>query len=438
MFNSIVIDVAIGLVLVYLLLSLVCSAVRETLAGVFKTRAKLLEQGIAELLKAAPGAAPDQTSLIQSFFEHPLITVLYGGDYRPAASKRAAWVRPSSLPSYIPKRAFSTALLDLAARGPIADSATMLDPGMPAPALTADAIRAGVARLGSARVQRVVLHALDASRGDLDKARESLEAWYDSAMDRVSGWYKRRTQFTLFGVGLLLTVIADVDTIRITRQLYTDPVRRDVAVAVAGNVSRDTALRTSEPQTRGVAGGNQPSATVGQRALARLDSIGLPIAWQGVTVASFGRPTSAEWGTIWGHVKASVVGWLLTAFAISLGAPFWFDTLSRIMVVRSTIKPHEKSPEEASQDRQTESRDLRIAPAVVFPKGDGASLAGVPTVSVSAPVVSAAGAGAASTAATTASAGVMPETPPTEHVEGDAAEFQPHEWETGEPNGGVL
>src|SRR3954449_1314431 len=169
MFNSIIIDVAIGLVLVYLLLSLVCSAVREALAGVFKTRAKLLEQGIAELLKPTPGAAPGEASLIQTFFEHPLITVLYGGDYRPATSKRAAWVRPSSLPSYIPKRAFSTALLDLAARGPLSDSVTALEGSGPTSALTVDAVRAGVARLGSVRVQRVVLHALDASRGDLDK-----------------------------------------------------------------------------------------------------------------------------------------------------------------------------------------------------------------------------------------------------------------------------
>jgi hypothetical protein len=45
-------------------------------------------------------------------------------------------------------------------------------------------------------------------------------------------------------------------------------------------------------------------------------------------------------------------GWLLTALAITLGAPFWFDLLNKIMVIRSTVKPHEKSPEESSEDRQ--------------------------------------------------------------------------------------
>jgi hypothetical protein len=47
-----------------------------------------------------------------------------------------------------------------------------------------------------------------------------------------------------------------------------------------------------------------------------------------------------------------LLGWLLTAGAISLGAPFWFDLLNKFMVIRSTVKPHEKSLEEGSEDRQ--------------------------------------------------------------------------------------
>jgi hypothetical protein len=43
-------------------------------------------------------------------------------------------------------------------------------------------------------------------------------------------------------------------------------------------------------------------------------------------------------------------GWLLTGMAISLGAPFWFDLLNKFMVVRSTIKPQEKSQTEPSKD----------------------------------------------------------------------------------------
>jgi len=45
-----------------------------------------------------------------------------------------------------------------------------------------------------------------------------------------------------------------------------------------------------------------------------------------------------------------ILGWLVTALALSLGAPFWFDLLNKFIVVRSTVKPKEKSPEEQSKD----------------------------------------------------------------------------------------
>jgi hypothetical protein len=46
----------------------------------------------------------------------------------------------------------------------------------------------------------------------------------------------------------------------------------------------------------------------------------------------------------------SLIGWSITALALSLGAPFWFDLLNKFIVVRATVKPKEKSPEEPSKD----------------------------------------------------------------------------------------
>ena len=51
-------------------------------------------------------------------------------------------------------------------------------------------------------MQRAILLAIDTAEGDLQKAQANLEAWYDSTMDRVSGWYKRSTQWILFAIGL--------------------------------------------------------------------------------------------------------------------------------------------------------------------------------------------------------------------------------------------
>jgi hypothetical protein len=43
-----------------------------------------------------------------------------------------------------------------------------------------------------------------------------------------------------------------------------------------------------------------------------------------------------------------------------LGAPFWFDVLNKFMVIRSTVKPYEKSPPEASEDRQNRSNKVEV------------------------------------------------------------------------------
>jgi hypothetical protein len=67
------------------------------------------------------------------------------------------------------------------------------------------------------------------------------------------------------------------------------------------------------------------------------------------------------------QVATHLLGWLITAFAVSLGAPFWFDLLNKIMVIRSTVKPREKSREEGSEDRPAPSGAqtvrIEVAPA---------------------------------------------------------------------------
>ena len=50
-------------------------------------------------------------------------------------------------------------------------------------------------------------------------------------------------------------------------------------------------------------------------------------------------------------MPTKALGLLLTAFAISQGAPFWFDLLNKIIVIRSTVKPREKSGEQPSKDK---------------------------------------------------------------------------------------
>jgi hypothetical protein len=357
MFGSKMLEVAIGIIFVFLLVSLICSAIREGIESWVKARAAFLEQGIRELLhdKSAVGIA-------RSLYTHPLIYGLYLDEYRPRTDSRLSGLSPGgNLPSYIPARSFALALMDIAARGP-SSRGEASNPA--APELTLALVRENVLNIENGPVQRVLLGAIDTAGGSMERAVANIAAWYDSGMDRVSGGYKRATQKLLLGIGLLIAVGMNVNTIAIAHFLFRHDAERAALVARAESVARDSSILRAGRDVR--------YAT----ARAALDSLRLPIGWDDVelvrpwttrqVVNAFGAPSTVVEGRgLWLHVFEPLVGWLITALAAMLGAPFWFDVLNKVMVIRSTVKPHEKSPEESSEDRQT-GRDRTSASSARF------------------------------------------------------------------------
>src|SRR5689334_1712367 len=110
-----VLDVVVGVVFVFLLVSTVCSTIREGLESILKTRAAYLERGIRELLNDRDGQG-----LTKALFRHPLIAGMFLGDYEPKAlngSSPPTLASGRGLPSYIPAANFALALLDIALRG---------------------------------------------------------------------------------------------------------------------------------------------------------------------------------------------------------------------------------------------------------------------------------------------------------------------------------
>lgn len=107
MFNSSILDVAIGMIFVYILLSLMCSAANEIIELLLKKRAIDLERGIRELL--APSSTSGEADVVQDLYNHPLVKSLFGGTYQGSrigdAIKRK-FMR-TGLPSYIPARTFA-------------------------------------------------------------------------------------------------------------------------------------------------------------------------------------------------------------------------------------------------------------------------------------------------------------------------------------------
>jgi hypothetical protein len=379
MFGSIILDVGVGLILIYLLLSLIASSIREAIAAQLRTRSKMLDKALRSLLGNGSGDA-----LIRSLYEHPLISSLYAGDTYDAAKKA------KTLPSYIPARNFALAIMDLAVRG--TDPTSAASAGAESSPITIDAVRAQVGRLGSPTVQRAVLTALDTAKGDLATAQANLEAWFNGMMDRVSGWYKRDTQKVLFAIGLALATLLDADTVRIAKDLYREPGVRAVAVGIASSItSRDTA-----------------SATAAKGAIAKLDSLSQPL---GLTIQFLGAwPSKIEAQAIWDRAVRGWFGWLLTALAISLGAPFWFDALNKIVTLRSTMKPGASGSNERSDGGTT----APTAPSDTPRSTNGAVPQPPPVLTL------------------------PPQNVPARAMSIAPPGFQPHTWASGHPDAGIL
>lgn len=396
MFGSSIIDIAIGLIFVYLLFSLICSAANETIERFSKMRAKDLERGLGEMLR--------DDDLVERLYKHPLIFSLFPKPY----AKRGA-----NLPSYIPARSFALALMDTVCPPDDGDrSGAAGSTGAGVAGSTGSAlidIREHLPKLRATLianttipddVKRALVTCIDAGSDDPKKVRQNIEEWFDSAMDRVSGGYKRRSQLIILCIGLALTILLNVDTLTIVRTLSTDKAMRDSLVVAAqeyaknnpaptpavaaspvfGNApapkpspaAKPSATTASSPVTRkspaaaAARASESPAATPSgaplanasgggttqpttpeeriQQNLNAIKALGLPIGW----TRTEGDPRSVYISPQAWFLR--IIGWLVTALALSLGAPFWFDMLNKFIVVRSTVKPKEKSPDEKSKD----------------------------------------------------------------------------------------
>src|SRR6185503_8974006 len=94
--------------------------------------------------------------------------------------------------------------------------------------------------------RRSLVTCLDAAGNDVVKVRENIENWFDSSMDRVSGWYKRRAQITIMVVGFFVAITVNVDTITVAKRLSTDKGLRESLVAAADAYAKANAPEKAE------------------------------------------------------------------------------------------------------------------------------------------------------------------------------------------------
>ncbi|MDQ3889176.1 MAG: hypothetical protein M3312_01315 [Actinomycetota bacterium] len=335
-------DVALGLIFLYFVLALVCSGINEAIASLLRWRAQDLERGLWELLRD-----PNKGSeTLEKLKAHPLIEpMLYpknkgvAAPSPPLKGDRPKTSRKTDFPSYIPSRTFVTALLGFEQRavsvaqdGDVREELRKVD----------ESIR----RIPSERVQQALTSLLHSAQGDAIAFRRSVEQWYDDHMERVSGWYRRRIQKVLWLLAFLVAITLNADSLQLARHLWVEPSVR------ASLVNQAQTGRT------GTAGETNPTAD--------LDSLPVPLGWHLATMRDDpqGFPVYAKWTMVWA-LLSKLVGLSLTAVAITFGAPFWFDTLSKLARVRNSGAPPPASDAvrrgEGEETRRGESAALATA-----------------------------------------------------------------------------
>jgi hypothetical protein len=304
-----ILQVAIGICFVFLLFSLIVSAGNELVQAILSMRAAQLKAGIGELLQDRKFQ-----NAAREFCNHPLISCLSkGADGRP---------------SYIAPRTFVITVLDLLRDGQIVVGGAK-----------GSDLAAQIDSIQNPELRRALRSLFDQANQEAAKFEKALENWFNESMDRVSGWYKRWIQYWLFGLGLALAAAANIDTIHIIGALSTDPkMQLDAANAATGYLKAPSGSQAAMPEASAAPSGTatpKPGTTAQSLETAATDlaSLEVPLGWAGPERSYFTR-----------HWWSAIVGWLLTALAASMGAPFWFDTLNRFVNIRSAGRSPDENP----------------------------------------------------------------------------------------------
>ncbi|MBF0305427.1 MAG: hypothetical protein HQL41_07245 [Alphaproteobacteria bacterium] len=291
------IDVCIGLTLMYLVLSIVCTAVNQTLAAVLGWRAKNLRAGLNEMLGSG---------LADQVLAHPRL------------SHMTRLSGPHGIP-WIDREAFSEVLLAIMA------------PGQTAP--TPDALRQRVTTaVGGQKpippgLAATLLQVLDDADAKNEAARRRIGDWFDAGMTRLSETYAQKMQLVSLVIGLLVAVAMNADSVAVAKALWRDDVARAQIV--------EASVKFYQSQPNPVAGAAPVAFDASlASALKTADETlrPLPIGWPELT----NSPT--------GQFLQRLIGWAITGFALMLGAPFWFRILGDLLKLRGLAPKIEPAP----------------------------------------------------------------------------------------------
>jgi hypothetical protein len=298
------VDVAIGLALVYIGASLFVTIANEYVSQLAKLRAKQLTADLRRLIDSDDAVALLKTNpAFAPFFEGGKAV---GGTY----------VDPTVL---------ARQLIGGLRKG-ATGVATMGD------------LVAAIAALPDSNLRTQLLAMSQVAANNVDKFVENVSGWVERSLTMLGEVYKKRMQVISLAISLAIAFVFNLDTISVASHLYRDKETRDAVTLLASDFVQQTSRATWDNCTQLAAAEREAAPECAgidnlvEGLQRRNETLGrLPIGWPVQSVDGF-----PWWLT-------APLGWLLTAMAISLGATFWFDVLNRLVNIRHGMKKPEVS-----------------------------------------------------------------------------------------------
>jgi hypothetical protein len=332
MTGNIAIDIAIGLIFIYSLYSLLATTIVEFISVSFQLRSRNLKRAITRMLDDE-----DKGVLAADFNKSPVIKYL-------SSARFSKLFKVNTYPSYIEPCSFSQALIYVLKNGNKGD----------------EAIQASLEKYSHTETGKHLLFLYNEAKGDITRFTQLVESWFDSTMERSSGWYKKNMTYITLGIALIIAMLFNIDSFKIIGKLSKDSNAREQYVQMAGQAMSSDAFNNSTPVfdsslkqrllndtalfnylgNDSTALKNAVNDSIGaaisqiqKKTLVRMDSLYI-ISQQSQNILSFKRTNKPSWVfNSWNNF----LGCLVTALALSLGAPFWFDLLNKLMKLRSSI-----------------------------------------------------------------------------------------------------
>jgi hypothetical protein len=337
MFGSQVLETAIGLALMFFAIAFAASSIIEIYSRLLSKRAKDLESTVGAML--AGGGVPDaQINAALTAFK---ATSIYQSAHAAAGkSVFGTKIRPS----YVSAKAFSDAVSEMLGG-------------------------AGAIQTMPAGLRKRLEPLVRETGADLLAIKTGLERWFDETMGRLEGAYKRWAMLWLAIVGFVVAVAGNASTFDVAVKLWHDPVTREAVAEAAGRVT------TVEQSPTGQSAPEEQSAadiTSVADAVDELEELGLPVGWDDAAKQEWD-----DWASPWewsGSQLGTLLGWLLTALLVMLGAPFWYEVLTKLASLRSTGT----KPPSAPNDPGSNTSLAIESASVVGPPGPAAMAAPAP------------------------------------------------------------